>query len=74
MRIIGRFKGYFLSVHMANLSVTVLNLLALLQFVPKTFEMNEHEHEVPATVKLPKLIACRDSDCLACSLHAVTRK
>ena len=29
---------------MANLSVTVL---AILQFAPKTFEMNEHKHEVP---------------------------
>ena len=47
MRITGRFKGYFLSVHMANLSATVQKLLALLHFAHKTFETNEHEHEVP---------------------------
>ena len=40
---------------------------------PKTFETNEFEHEVPCHLKLPKLIARRDSDCLACSLHAATR-
>ena len=40
-------KGYFLSVHMVNLSATGLKLLALLQFAPKTFETNELEHEVP---------------------------
>ena len=51
IRITGRFKGYFLSVHMANLSATGLKLLAHLQFAPKTFEMNELEP--PATVKLP---------------------
>ena len=69
MRITGRFNGYFLSVHMANLSATGLKLLALLQFAPKTFETNELEHEVPATVKLPPLITRRDSGCLAlCTL------
>ena len=47
MRITGRFKGYFMSVHMANLAATGLKLLDLLQFTPKTFETNELVHEVP---------------------------
>ena len=70
MRISGRFKGYFLSVHMANLSVTGL---ALLQFAPKTFETNELEHEVPCHREATP--ANRSSrQWLPCSLHAVTGK
>ena len=73
MRITGRFKGYFLSVHMANLTATGLKLLALLQFVPKTFETNELEHEVPCHREATQ--ANRSSrQWLPCSLHAVTRK
>ena len=72
MRITGRFKGYFLSVHMANLSATGLKLLALFQFAPKTFETNELEHEVPCHREATQ--ANRDSAWLPCSLHVVTRK
>ena len=64
MRITGRFKGYFPSVH---LSATGLKLLALFQFAPKTFETNELEHEVPCHREATQ--ANRDSGCLAlCTL------
>ena len=73
MRITGRFKGNFLSVHMANLSATGLKLLALLQFALKTFETNELEHEVPCPREATP--ANRSSrQWLPCSLHAVTGK
>ena len=61
MRITGRFKGYFLSVHMANLSATGL---ALCSSLPRLSRRMSWSTKSTATVKLPTLIAHRDSAAL----------
>ena len=79
MRITGRFKGYFLSVHMANLSAShrmkVVSSVVVrsVEFAPKIFETNELEYDVPCHREANP--ATRSSQqWLPCSLHAVTHK
>ena len=73
MRITGRFKGCFLSVHMANLLIASLARSEMKKVVSSLVVLRSEEfrEEIswstmsPAPVEVPKLIARRDYGCLA---------
>ena len=69
MRITGRFKGCFLSVHMVICEPQEESCLLSCSSLPRLSRRMSWSTKSPAPVKLPKLIARPDGGCLApCTL------